>query len=71
MEKFLIIDIFGFDFLIRYTGEVNILNLEEDFRRYEGQDDTDEEMIKNILNKKNIKYEILSPRKIVVDQGEK
>lgn len=66
-NNYLIIHLFGFAYLVRHDGKKTTEEIEEAFMNYEGQPDTDEQMIENILADMDIDFEILPCRQIAID----
>ena len=59
MENFIIINTENFSFVVKVNGNVKYNDIVKAFARYNGKDDTDEEMVDHVFKKLKVKYEIL------------
>ena len=59
MENFIIVNTENFNFIVKINGTLKHKRIVDEFSRYNGQDDTDEEMICNVFDKLGVEYEIV------------
>ena len=59
MNNYLIVNSFGFSYLVRYSGHLNLEQLHDMLDSYMGDDDTDEEIIDNVLTDMGVEHEML------------